>query len=72
MLCRSCGAELRLGLAVAEGGLGEQLLWSVNIKKVQSKQDLTAKSVLECVFLSHIKKPTLSPADGFANHHANI
>lgn len=36
MLCRSCGVELRLGVAIAEG-LGEQLLFSVNTKKVQSK-----------------------------------
>lgn len=49
MLCRSCDAELRLGLAIAEG-LGEKLLWSVNTKKVQSKQYLTARSILECVF----------------------
>lgn len=49
MLCRSCDLELRLGLAIAKG-LGEQLLWSVNKKKVQSKQCLTAKSILECVF----------------------
>lgn len=39
-------AELRLGF----GGVGVKLLWSVNTKKVQSKQYLTATSILECVF----------------------
>lgn len=49
MLCRSREAELRPGLATAEE-LGEELMWSVNTKKVQSKQYLTAKYILECVF----------------------
>lgn len=46
---RSRDAELRPGLATAEE-LGEGLMWSVNTKKVQSKQYLTAKYILECVF----------------------
>lgn len=49
MLCRSRDAELRPGLATAEE-LGEELMRSVNTKKVQSKQYLTAKYILECVF----------------------
>lgn len=43
MCCRSSDAELRLGS-------GEKLLRSVNTKKVQSKQSLAVKSILECVF----------------------
>lgn len=66
MSCRSCDAELRLGLATA-GVLGEKLLWSVNTKKVQSKQRLTAKSILECVF--HLLKRRNQTVQQHIYHH---
>lgn len=50
MLCCSRDAQLRLGFCAVPERLGKQLLLSVkNIKKVQSKQYLTAEYFLECV-----------------------
>lgn len=66
MFCRSRDAELRLGLR-------EKLVGSVNAKKVQSKQYLTVKSVLEC--FQHIKKalpnsPATHPSHIYLLHKA--
>lgn len=54
---RPCDSELRLGLAKDAERLGEQLLWSVNKKQVQSKQYPNCKACFGVrVFFAFLKK----------------